>query len=202
MRLVRLFLAFGVLLVFGWSSGASAVPIQWTVAEGGNGHWYDVVGEGFSGITEGFYWNDARADAEARGGYLATPTSASEWSFIQSQYATWGIPNGYEGNAWLGGFQNTASPSYSEPLGGWEWVTGEPWSYTAWNSPQQPDDGGGLWTENYLITWANPPNLTWNDLLDESQKYIIEYDTNPIPEPNTALLLGLGLAGIAIRKRR
>ena len=28
----------GLFVGLGWSSGAGAVPIQWTVAEGGNGH--------------------------------------------------------------------------------------------------------------------------------------------------------------------
>ena len=31
---------------------------------------------------------------------------------------------------WLGGYQDTSTPDYREPGGGWRWVTGEPWGYT------------------------------------------------------------------------
>ena len=48
---------------------------------------------------------------------------------------------------WLGGFQDLTSPNYSEPSGGWTWVTGEPWSYTNWFPGEPNNTGGG---EDYL----------------------------------------------------
>ncbi len=36
-----------VVVVSGWSSGAGATPVEWTVASGGNAHWYDFVGYRF-----------------------------------------------------------------------------------------------------------------------------------------------------------
>ena len=188
----------GLWVVLGWSSGAGAVPIQWTVAEGGNGHWYGVIGNGVGGTSESFAWNDARLDAVARGGYLATPTSAAEWSFIKSSYAAMGWPSGAGILGWLGGYQNTSSPSFSEPGGGWEWVTGESWSFTAWSGGEPNNAAGG--TEHYLLTWFNSGS-SWNDHYDQPFRYFIEYDTNPIPEPSTALLLGIGLVGMAARRR-
>ena len=62
MRIILLVL----LVVLGWSSGAGAVPIQWTVAEGGNDHWYEFVDSGQS-----IAWTEAKVAAEQRGGYLA-----------------------------------------------------------------------------------------------------------------------------------
>ena len=172
------FLVLLLVVVLGWSSGASAVPVQWTVAEGGNGHWYDR-------IHQGLLWDEARSDAEARGGYLATPTSSAEWNFMKASVLQ---SEGFM--AWLGGYQ-------TQPEGGWNWVTGEAWSFTAWASGEPFDTGG----EDYLLTWF-PDGSNWNDHYDSQFEYYIEYDTNPIPEPNTALLLALGITGLAARQRQ
>ena len=45
----------GLFVVLGWSSGVGAVPIRWTVADGGNGHWYEFVNTGQS-----ISWTDSR----------------------------------------------------------------------------------------------------------------------------------------------
>ncbi len=123
----RYFVAVVASLVFGWSSVAGATPVDRTVDSGGNGHWYDFVGYGVGGVADPIgTWENARDAAEAAGGYLATPTSAAEWSFMQSQMYDWVGPvdptysncgacgyRSYQG--WIGAFQNTSSPSYSEP---------------------------------------------------------------------------------------
>ena len=193
----------------GWSSGAGATPVEWTVASGGNAHWYDFVGYGVGGVADPIgTWENARDAAEVAGGYLATPTSATEWSFMQSQMYDWVGPvdptysncaacgyRSYQG--WIGAFQNTSSPSYSEPGGGWEWVTGEPWVFTAWSSGEPNQNG----SENHVLTWFHN-SAGWNDHVNGAGRYYIEYDSNPIPEPNTALLLGIGLTGLSIRRRR
>ena len=170
-----------------WCTGAGAIPIQWTVASGGNGHWYDVV-EG------GFFWDEARADAENRGGYLATPTSLSEWNFIKSNYTTWLEPTASR-QGWLGAYQtNPGGPNLSS----WTWVTGEPWSFTAWSGGEP--NGGSF--ENWIVTWFHEGS-GWNDHYhDYAFKYYIEYDTNPIPEPSTSLLFTLGFIGMSSFNRR
>ncbi|MBE9640640.1 PD40 domain-containing protein [Salipiger mangrovisoli] len=128
-------------------------PVQWTEAEGGNGHWYEFV--------EGpLTWVEARADAESRGhlglpGYLATITSEEENAFVLSVTPP---------NVWVGG-----SDAASE--GVWSWAGGPEAGQVFWNSTvgaigyadwggQEPNDAGG---EDYLLAHALYPTGTWAD---------------------------------------
>ena len=75
----KLALAVGVALLFAsWS--ASAAPVEWAVASGGNGHLYEVI------PAPGIQWNDAYAGALLLGtGWdLASVTSQAEHDFIVS----------------------------------------------------------------------------------------------------------------------
>ena len=82
------------------------------------------------GKTEGSNnWQDAVDYAqtltyENQAGHLATITSSEEAELVYSLL---------DGNTyWLGGFHNLSSPDYTEPSGGWEWVTGESFNHTLW----------------------------------------------------------------------
>src|SRR5262249_46089958 len=83
---------------------AVSATAQWSLAAGGNGHWYQVVS-----VAGGISWDDAQADALSRGGYLATVVSAPENSFVFSLVDTPGawlyFPQG-DANAgpWIGGY--------------------------------------------------------------------------------------------------
>jgi len=56
---------------------SSTGPIQWLEEDGGNGHWYEAIHSSVS-------WQEAKVDAQSRGGYLATITSSAEPNpFIQ-----------------------------------------------------------------------------------------------------------------------
>jgi hypothetical protein len=177
--------------------------VQWTV----NGHWYEAVP-----VVEGMTWADAEADAVAQGGYLATITSAAEAAFV------YGLANAdpslwvYGGNSgpWLGGFQPTGS---LEPAGGWQWVTGEAWSYTDWRllggSYTEPNNSHGNEESLQLVRDSSWGSIHWNDTSGSSSPvgwvphgYILE--VAPVPEPSSlslALVWAL-LFGARLLRRR
>lgn len=72
-------------------------------------------------VTGSFTWDQARLDAEARGGHLLTVSHAQEWQMVQDRLGA-AMPSE---NYWMGG-----TDALSE--GNWMWVTGEQWSYTNW----------------------------------------------------------------------
>ena len=139
------------------NSSPSGTGVPWTLATGGNGHSYELVQ---NSVT----WSAAKAAAEARGGYLATITSAAEQAFVESLSVSSGV--------WLGGYQDHSSPAYSEPHGGWRWVTNEPWSYSNWAYGEPNNLGGEDWLEmSYYF------GKKWNDLPTAStQGFIVEFE--------------------------
>jgi hypothetical protein len=188
--------------------------VQWRVEDGGNGHWYEAV---LANVT----WGEARIAAESRShvglaGYLVTLHSMAENDFVFSLVDSPGFwplsPGGVVSiGPLIGGFQPDNS---SEPDGNWQWVTGEPFTYTNWypDPPgQEPNDGGpGPGHEDILHLIGVPyPKRSpyWNDGQDTYTHagYVVEYGA-PIPEPSTfvmlASLLAMGFVGLLSRTCR
>ena len=115
----------------------------------------NVVSQPFQIITGNFTWDQAKADAEARGGHLATFTSSQEWNSVKSL-----LPEADVQNVWLGGTD-------AGHEGSWAWVTGEAWNFTAW-APGEPNNAWGI--ENYLsrLTPLVTGGNVWNDLPNDS----------------------------------
>ena len=195
---------------------ANAQPIQWTVASGGNGHWYEIVG------VNGPTWSGARDLAAARvyngfAGYLASITSADEQAFVQNLLATTVLapnPSPCCGtHVFLGGYQDLSSPNYSEPSGGWRWTTDEPFIYTNWNQTPVLEPNNEP-TEDFLLMstgqgGSQPPGLpapgAWNDGGDNNFHnvgYVVEYSATTVPEPSTYALVATGLFGLGVAARR
>ncbi|MFT7167257.1 MAG: hypothetical protein ACI80K_000376 [Paracoccaceae bacterium] len=136
-----------------------------------NGHYYAAVAS--AGVT----WDQARADAASMthmglSGHLVTLGDSQENDFV------FGLGN--VNNFWTGGFQNTASPSYSEPGGGWEWITGEVFGYTNW-LPGEPNNTGGLGAEDYLeLLQSGGFGETWNDAAQSEHPagYVVEFSSD------------------------
>ena len=166
-----------------------AEQVRWS----GNGHRYEVVV-----VPEGINWLDAKAAASARGGYLATLTSAEEnrfvWSLIANQPHVWttSLRQGQTDSVgpWIGLMQ--IRHQAQEPKGGWQWISGEPLTSTNWaagkpNNLEQIEDYGHL----FPVAGSKDP-ATWNDLPNDPTQlsvvraqrpvaYIVEFDRQPAP---------------------
>jgi hypothetical protein len=156
------------------ASHGSLAAANGPVQNPANGHWYEFV------ESSGISWTDAKIAAEAMdfmgsSGHLATIHSQQENDFVADLVDL---------RAWLGGFQPEGSP---EPDGGWQWVTGEPFDYTNWNSGE-PNEFFGRGDEDY-IEMLGPPHGApgkWNDALNTSTPglpspgFVVEYElVNP-----------------------
>jgi hypothetical protein len=182
------------------SAGIPTVS-EWPVANGGNGHYYEV--RRVTGSDNS--WHAARLAAGASvfgaaSGYLATITSQAENDFvvnlIQRQF-----PQSLAGSVkvWLGGYQQVPN---GPPNAGWVWVTGEPWLYTNW-LPGEANDHLGL-PEDFLGMWIveDPTFLGyWNDFINSPDPnspgmYVVEWEIGSIPgDPivSPGVWLGVGL---------
>lgn len=145
-----------------------------------NGHLYEAVSAGGS-----ISWDLARARAQQRSiggvsGHLATFTSEDEYLFVVEALPDAFIAFEGRNPFWIGGFQSGLNRE--EPGGGWQWVTGEPWVYTAWDAgePNHSNEREDCLQPHH--TPVNPEFPGWNDQPCGDtwvQGYIVEYDTNP-----------------------
>ena len=132
--------------------------VQWLKVDGGNDHWYAVYP-----VTT--HWQGAKAAVEvlvqdSLPGHLATITSAEENQFITTHVlagTTQPMGNGMD-QFYLDGTLNG---------GVWGWLTGEPFSYSAWGTGE-PNNSG---TEHAMAIFG-PNNTdprrvlgTWNSVI-------------------------------------
>lgn len=198
------------LLLFGSTAHAFTVINlnKWSLEDGGNDHWYAVMTQDQTWNEGDDLWLEAYQNAltltvDNMHGYLATITSQSENDFILNSIITGvagpnlgGVPQFFLGGKWEGGDI-------------WSWITGESFTYNNWNpgviSP-------GKTYNPYISIYGTPGTLArtpgkWNDVREFQYWSVVEFNAemNPIPEPATVALLGIGLVGLAgaeVRRRR
>lgn len=122
--------------------------VQWSVEDGGNGHYYEVVGPALQ-------WGEARVDAarrEAFGvqGHLATLTSVEENNFVVNAVL------GDVPQTWIGLFRTGVGAA------DFEWVTGEPFSFQNWGTNQPNDDS--VFPEPFGVLYGAriPDGFSWH----------------------------------------
>jgi hypothetical protein len=194
-------------LILTIASSAPAAIVQWT-GPGSNGHWYEVINNVVNNIPAPISWDVAEAAAVAKGGYLATLTSADEnyWVFNNVVVPYYRGVDG--GGPWIGGYWDSPDPN-SPDYHNWKWVTGEPWSYTNWY-PGEPDY---YWEDNrvgYATGYYDNPNAhnagKWVDNINSGAfegwhhvGYVVEYD---VPEPASIFVWSiLGVASFYLIRR-
>jgi parallel beta-helix repeat protein len=135
------------------------------------GSFYELVS------SPGISWNEARSAAAGANAapcaspHLVTVTSQAEQDFLYDEFGA------ALAEKWYGAFDDTPG----DPSEGWQWVTGEPWSYTNWLAGE-PSDGYPL--QPYLQaypSWGPDMVKFWGDNgypIDGNPPagYVIEYD--------------------------
>jgi hypothetical protein len=122
-------------------------------------------------IQGGFTWEQAKADAEARGGHIATFKTSAEWNGFLAAH----------GEALQGRYHRIGLEADMATTTIWKWITDEQSNFTFWDTGQsQPDRprGGG---EDSVVTVPNR-GYGWHDVPKSwSEPYILEfgYPTDP-----------------------
>lgn len=188
--IVQIVLVLSLLVPF----SATASPAQW----GANGHYYEVID------VPGIDWFDAKVAAESLvyagvPGHLVTISSSEESLWLTAAFGAEGLHL-----HWIGAYQPTGS---TEPAGGWSWVTGEPWVYSNWWPPAEPNNVGGEENTALFDHGVTLEGKSWNDLIHNAyyvSGYVVEYSTisSQVPLPGSFLLLFSGLVGLVLRARR
>ena len=146
------------------NTGGHYSAIQWTTAEGGNGHWYQA-----HVVSQGIGWSAANQLALQLGGSLACAESAPEKFYFFARFSPAAVPDAWVQQApgselnfgpWLGGAQQ---PGSKEPLGGWTWVSGVPFDPTELGCCNNDGCAG---SEDRLHLMFYQGAVTWNDLPD------------------------------------
>lgn len=183
-------------------------PVKSFTRPEGDTHYYEVVRVDSMNVS----WVQAAILAKSAGGYLASLTSAEENAFVfglvDDDKYFWEFPDDYTPDSHyrikIGPFLGGVRVSDTEDsLDGWQWLSGEPWTYSNW--AQNLDDGvtdrdprdntqpNGKGRQNIMgFGELNVPVPTWGDYWDTVAQYgkrgmpsgynkgfIIEYDEMP-----------------------
>jgi hypothetical protein len=176
--LTRLFLAS----IVGLALSATATQASIISTATYNGHTYHLITEQS--------WTSAQAEAVTLGGNLVTINDAAENAFLTATFTTPLFP-GDSGTFWIG-FNDVGSE------GTFEWVSGEPVTYTNWNIGEPNNLGDEDFVHLHGPGGPFGPIGTWNDE-DGPFRAVVEV----VPEPASVAVFGIGVVALAaIRRRR
>jgi len=152
--------------------------VQWRVADGGNGHWYQAL-KSKGPVT----WSAAQDRAVSVNAHLATfeldgefiavvgPIAAETDLWIQ---ATW-----WRG-PWIGAYQDHAATNFAEPAGGWRWITGASVAPSFFSDFGNGNPNNYPCCEDYLQIGENPLVAAVNDVPESATAIalVVEWDTD------------------------
>lgn len=191
-------MAMAAAIFLSWASSAyGGLIVQWRTEDGGNGHYYELVGN-YLDPDQRWSWQDSKVMAEnlthlGMQGHLATIASREEDDFLVNTFI---LANPLP--TWIGltddelyGGQESFGQSNPQ-VDGWVWVTGEPITFTDWVTGAP--DGSFNREEDYaLIGSQHLDHHKWNDEQGNTgahAQFFVEYEPAiaPIPEPATAAI--------------
>lgn len=184
---VTSFALLSLTLLFLTSIGRGAVIPGSETVNPANGHTYYLL----STAT----WMDSEAEAVSLGGHLVTINDAAEQEWV---FDTFGNFNSIGRTLWLGLYQE---PGSIEPDQGWNWISGEPVTYTNWETGS-PDNFEGNQHFAYMYYQGDG---TWDDgrndnafFFNPSGAGVVEV----VPSPASAVLLLGGVCAFQFRRRK
>jgi hypothetical protein len=145
-----------VVTLFAASTAQAQQAVQWKVSDGGNGHWY-------RGIASPMTRSQATSLAAEQGGHLATITAAAENQFL----ADLSLPS--QGGAisyWTGGIRASAG------AGPWNWITGEAWSYSNFDT-SEPNGCCGADVRFTTFRTYEGHEGRWDDTSPENVQFVL-----------------------------
>lgn len=126
---------------------------------------------GYQFIATPKIWNDAKKNAEEKGGYLVCISSADENDFVVDLIKN--ATNQEVPKTWIGLNDDIAE-------GDWRWINGEPAEFTCWFQGEPNNSGSG---ENKVVIVKNENEIKWNDVSGDARcSYVIEYNFNIEPD--------------------
>lgn len=174
-------------------STSHASITQWTVENGGNGHYYDII------VTPLQSWVAAKAQAEAMGGYLASIRSQQENDWLWNSFNIGGTPAYWTSTGPWPGYDGPVFGAYCAPNSNtWTWVSGEAWDYSNWGWGMGSGERGAQFIAHQPV---------WDDIgvyggtsAGGNNSFIVEWNSNPVPGPG-ALVAVAAMCGFRRRSR-